>query len=335
MDLLERYLQAVRFFLPRRNQDDIVRELSENLISQMEDREAELGRPLTEDERADILRRHGHPMLVAGQYRSRQQLIGPVFFPIYLFALKIGLGVAVLVSLVVAGMNAILTGNPLHHAAAAFFEFPGRGLMVFAWTTLSFALLDLAQSRMKLPRTWDPRRLPRVVKAEHRIARFDSLCELIFTAACVVWLLLIPGSPFLLMGPGAAFLETAPIWRMVYEPILLLTAATAVVSLVNFVRPYWTPARSVARIAIHAISVLVWILLLQSGEWVVAKSGATMPGGVDIERIVDLANAGCRMGLMVATIIGLLEVVRELRRLISRRKSSSTSGSPAVGDTQI
>ena len=36
---LERYLQAVRFFLPRRQQDDIVRELSENLASEIEDRE--------------------------------------------------------------------------------------------------------------------------------------------------------------------------------------------------------------------------------------------------------------------------------------------------------
>ena len=48
MNLLDRYLQAVRFFLPRRQQDDIVRELSENLLSQMEDRAEELGRPLTE-----------------------------------------------------------------------------------------------------------------------------------------------------------------------------------------------------------------------------------------------------------------------------------------------
>ena len=60
MDLLERYLQAVKFFLPRPHQDDIVRELSENRI-QIEDREEQLGRPLTEDEQADILRRHGHP----------------------------------------------------------------------------------------------------------------------------------------------------------------------------------------------------------------------------------------------------------------------------------
>lgn len=48
MDMLDRYLHAVKVFLPRTQQDDIVRELSENLIARMEDREAELGRPLDE-----------------------------------------------------------------------------------------------------------------------------------------------------------------------------------------------------------------------------------------------------------------------------------------------
>jgi hypothetical protein len=51
MSMLDRYLQAVRFFLPAKQQDDIVRELSENLISQMEDREEELGRPSTKRSR--------------------------------------------------------------------------------------------------------------------------------------------------------------------------------------------------------------------------------------------------------------------------------------------
>ena len=128
MDLLERYLQAVRFFLPRRQQDDIVRELSENLLSQMEDRAEELGRALNEDEQADILRRHGHPMLVAGRYRSHQQLIGPVFFPIYVFALKAGLGVALLVTIIVTTITTILTGAPVRQIVEAFLAFPGRAL---------------------------------------------------------------------------------------------------------------------------------------------------------------------------------------------------------------
>ena len=163
MDMLDRYLQAVRFFLPAQQQDDIVRELSENLISQMEDREEELGHPLDEAEQAAILRRHGHPMVVAGRYRTWQQLIGPTFFPLYLFVLKAGLGVALLVTVVVAAVTAALEGDPLRQAVEAMLAYPGRGLMVFAWTTLGFAGLDLAQARIRLSSDWDPRKLPKVV----------------------------------------------------------------------------------------------------------------------------------------------------------------------------
>ena len=116
MNLLDRYLQAVRFFLPRRQQDDIVRELSENLLSQMEDRAEALGRPLTEDEQADILRRHGHPMLVAGRYRSHQRLIGPAFFPIYVVALQAGLAVALLVTIIAATITSIVHGDPIRQS---------------------------------------------------------------------------------------------------------------------------------------------------------------------------------------------------------------------------
>ena len=124
MDMLERYLQAVRFFLPRRQQDDIVRELRENLISQLDDREQSLGRTLSDDEVADILRRHGHPMLVAGRYRSQQQLIGPVFFPIYLVSLKLGLAVALLVTVVVAMTTAALNGDVAGHGVQGMLAYP-------------------------------------------------------------------------------------------------------------------------------------------------------------------------------------------------------------------
>jgi hypothetical protein len=56
MDLLRRYLQAVGTYLPKSQQDDILKELGENLRAQMEDKQAELGRPLNEDEAAAILK---------------------------------------------------------------------------------------------------------------------------------------------------------------------------------------------------------------------------------------------------------------------------------------
>src|SRR5215469_5516421 len=48
MDLLQSYLKAVRRYLPRAHRDDIVAELSEDLRSQIEEQESELGRPLRE-----------------------------------------------------------------------------------------------------------------------------------------------------------------------------------------------------------------------------------------------------------------------------------------------
>ena len=227
MELLERYLQAVRFFLPRHQQDDIVRELSENLVSEMEDRKEACGRPLTPDEEADILRRHGHPMLVAGRYQTRQQLIGPAFFPIYVVALKMGLAVALLVTAVLAIVGSMLTGDPIRHFVQALLAYPGRALMVFAWTTLSFGGLDYAQSHLKLGHTWDPRTLPKLVRREHWTSRGHSLFEFLITVAFIVWLLLIPGAPHLLLGPAASFLELAPVWRLAYVPILLLMASAA------------------------------------------------------------------------------------------------------------
>ena len=83
MALVDRYLQAVKFWLPRKQKDDIIAELSEDLLSQIEDQEAELGRKLTDTDVEPILKRCGSPMAVAERYLPQRSLIGPALFPIY------------------------------------------------------------------------------------------------------------------------------------------------------------------------------------------------------------------------------------------------------------
>src|SRR5450432_2936962 len=89
MELLDRYLQAVRFWLPRAQQQDIIAELSEDLRSQIEEKETELGRSLSEAEVEDILKKRGRPALVANRYLPQRSLIGPLLFPIYCFVMKV------------------------------------------------------------------------------------------------------------------------------------------------------------------------------------------------------------------------------------------------------
>jgi hypothetical protein len=63
MDLLERYLQAVEQYLPAKGKEDTLAELRANLLAQMEDKAEMLGRPLTEEEEAEVLRGHGYRRL--------------------------------------------------------------------------------------------------------------------------------------------------------------------------------------------------------------------------------------------------------------------------------
>ena len=47
MELIERYLQALKFALPQKQRDDIIKELRDSILSQIEEKEAEVGHPLS------------------------------------------------------------------------------------------------------------------------------------------------------------------------------------------------------------------------------------------------------------------------------------------------
>ena len=64
MDLVERYMAAIRRNLPAAKADDIAAEIAEDLESRREDREDALGRPLTREETEAMLRSFGHPLVV-------------------------------------------------------------------------------------------------------------------------------------------------------------------------------------------------------------------------------------------------------------------------------
>ncbi|RYD85726.1 MAG: hypothetical protein EOP61_38590, partial [Sphingomonadales bacterium] len=72
MDLIERYLGAVRWNLPAGKTDDILAELREVIESRIEDREEALGRSLDRNEISALLKEFGHPITVAGGYHDQR-----------------------------------------------------------------------------------------------------------------------------------------------------------------------------------------------------------------------------------------------------------------------
>src|SRR5215510_12999901 len=154
MDLVERYLQAVKFWLPKAQQQDILQELSVDIQSEIEEKEAALGRKLNEAEVADLLKQRGRPFFVAAQYKPKQHLIGPALFPVYLLVLKI-VALFYLVPWVVVWIFLMIFDATYRHGrlgpalAADWGTLWLNVLLCFAMTTIVFAIFERVQAHEK------------------------------------------------------------------------------------------------------------------------------------------------------------------------------------------
>jgi stage II sporulation SpoE-like protein len=259
---------------------------------------------------------------------SRRGLIGPTVFPVFMLALKAGLVITLAFTMVAAALG-LTTADRLERGVVEIvIAFARRALLLFACTTLAFAAIDFWQWRWLLRTNWDPRRLPPVVRLENRISRLNSLIEMVLLAVGLLWLLLVTAFPWLLFAGAAPIVEPAPIWRSVYVPIVGLTAGAVALSAINFIRPFWTPARSVARIALHIGSLVIFLVLLRADAWITARAGAALPNGEPLQRLVDVINMGCRIGFIVASIVSVVGCFREILNIRSRRRvAANTPGS--------
>jgi hypothetical protein len=222
-DLFERYLQAVRKYLPWKRQDDIVAELRANLEAQREEREAGLGRPLTEGEMIDWLKELGPPMQMAARYQPPRYLIGPAVFPLYVHILRLAALWASAAYAVSILMRYILETQPVSWIAGQVLAYPLFLISLIGWVTVAFVVLELVAERypdqcpdfLRDSCHWSPTSLPQIEKQPPEGVKPRSfstaVAEFVFQFAVLVWLLLIPAHPAFLLGPGASFLAHSPV----------------------------------------------------------------------------------------------------------------------------
>jgi hypothetical protein len=267
MELLDRYLQAVKFWLPKKQKQDIIAELSEDLRSQIEDREAELGRKLNESEIATLLKQRGRPVLVANRFLPQESLIGPVLFPIYLFVLKIVAAFYmvpwVLVWIGLAVSRAAHSGQSLIGAVGSFWTaFWPMAFFLIGGITAVFAILDRVQAKSRFLEEWDPRKLP-PVRDPNRIPRANSIVEVVANLVFCIWLIGGMWYQTVLHFSGVT-IALAPTWRYFFWSYLALAIANTVASGVNLFRPYWTWVRATIRLVSDCVGSVLFCWLMKA-----------------------------------------------------------------------
>jgi hypothetical protein len=268
MDLLDRYLQAVKFWLPKAQQDDIVAELSADIHSQIEEQETELGRRLNEAEMEAILKKRPAPLLMATRYLPQRYLIGPVLFPVYLFVLKI-VTLCYLVPWILVWV-ALISFNPRYRAAHSVSGdlFGGWGsfwltaFFMIGIVTTVFAVLERKQSWSSSLEHWEPRKLPPVRNPMH-IPRSDSVVELAANLVFIVWCVDRMWSRTVFDFSGVRIV-LAPGWQVFVWAFLMLALLQVVLSAANLLHPHWTPLRSGSRLVLDVAGSAAFCWLLKA-----------------------------------------------------------------------
>ena len=266
MDLVERYVQSVRFWLPRGQQDDVSAELAEDIRSQIEEQEAKVGRELTELEVASILKEHGRPILVAGRYRPQQWLIGPALFPIYRIVTII-VTVCYLIPWILTWW-ALVIFDPHYHADFGGTFGPLWGTFwvttftAFGVVTLIFAILERADAKVNFLRNWDPRHLP-AVRDPNRISRLSSSIEIAANLGFALWWITDMWSTTVFNRAGV-LVEFAPVWKTFLWAFLLLASANTLLAAVNLARPYWTWVRASIQLLLTSAGAVAFCSLFKA-----------------------------------------------------------------------
>lgn len=313
MELVDRYLQAVKLALPKRNQDDIIQELNDSILSQIEEKESALGRPLNEDEVVELLKKMGSPAKLASRYREQQGLIAPTVMPIYWKVLQAALGLAFLVNVIAAIVTAA-AGRPLIESLLPILRFPSIAFTTFAWVTLTFVALHFFGAKFQPPEQWDPRRLPPVLKVKRGKSRTESAAALIIGAIATVWWLVGLRNPVLIMGPGVAFLIFAPIWLKLYPLWIALGIAEVARHTFEFVRPDASRQHLLFGLIPRTLSLVTMFFLIRAGELFVVN-----PNNPALQGAIGAINYGTRLGLTIAAVIALAKLLLDVWKLLVGR----------------
>jgi hypothetical protein len=245
MNLLERYLQAIGQYLLTTTREDVLNELRVNLLEQIEAREDELARPLTEPELSTILQAHGRPEVVATRYLPQRSLIGPTIFPSYLLTLRRALPLVLLIYAIAQGASIIFTPRQeplLPEIFRSIVHVIPTLLIFWASVTIVFAVIEFAHTRPGfdpkwMPTAdWDPTKLPTVQDATQPKPKsfVGRVADLGFQILWTLYVLAVPSHPFLIIGPSNLYLRAlhasfAPVWHTFYIVVIVLCALQLII----------------------------------------------------------------------------------------------------------
>ena len=324
MQVLDRYLAAIARHLPKAEAADITAELKENLLSEIEERESGLGRPLIPKELDALLTGFGHPLAVAARYGKARYLIGPEIYPFWIAALRVVFGILAaiaVVGLVVAAASGELQSRQVSEGLVRLVP---NFLSTFAIVTLVFAVLERSwKGRMKLK--WSPRQLPTPRSSGRKPLAIVS--EMAAGAVALLWWTGFVQFSALIPIPPFVHIHLAQVWSGLYWIIVAYWSAEIAINGLELARPGWARLNAALRAAKWVAGCAILAYLLQAGHWIDVNATVSPYALASMRHGFD---KGMQLGLLASLVVMACQAVWDSWRAIRPAGGGDRSGAPSI-----
>ncbi len=340
MELLDRYVNAVGKRLPRKTRLDIQAELHSTLEDMLEDQSRKEGRPVDEAMVGEVLRGYGSPDKVVATYLPERYLIGPRLYPFFTLVLKIVL--AVLGVLALIGLGIAVSSGPasvletLKTFGRAALQFYGSAIAAFGNIVLVFAILERFLPAEHLAdlkdeeSAWDPADLMKEPEPD-AVGQWEPVIGILFSFAAIVVFNFYPQvlsfTPSL-NGLGSGKVAFVPILSEAfarYVPWLnLLWVLSIALNLALLRSRRWTTASRLFSAVLKLLGIGIASAMLLGPSILNVSAWPVGPGGH--AALASLLNLLVRLGLVVAILAALADLIKDLYRLFLKPLRSRPAG---------
>jgi hypothetical protein len=268
MNLIVRYIQAVKNELPKENRDDIAKELQSTLEDELEALSEKEGQ-LSNAQVAAFLEQRGHPVQVASQYWKRRSLISETVYPLYTQTLvlfcSIYLALGVLLNF--EDFLTIRDWSSVGKLPNLFFDLFSSVAFAFVVITLVFHFFGDEIATQKWVWHFNAQNLPDVDSQSAFIARTETISHV---ASNLFALALLTFGTVTFRNLNIT-VDWSPIagWLEVLRYLLL---ADLGLNLLHLVQPYWTRAKLWANMLLSAGMVLCLTMMVTTPKITISSS---------------------------------------------------------------
>lgn len=324
MELIERYIYAVSRHLPENQRADVADELRGLIEDTLEEKGSRSKKTVHE-----VLVELGDPELFVLQYRdTKQYLIGPKLFGMYLKALKLTAAIGLPIGLAISLISQIIEqpDNIPGFFVALVGSVVAIGIQIVFWVTLVFFVLERSNvdgKELAKENPWTPEMLPEVT-TKRQIPLSDVIGDMI-------WYAIIIALPLLSQSVLVAYTDnqSVPFFNPQIAPLWI--GIIVAIGIVGFVKSAlklrvrnWTLGLASFNIAFALIFSAALIALPITTQLINPAFITLLDTHINTANLAEITKAvNWTVGISIAATVGmyLYEAFNSMRLALSTKKA--------------